>query len=103
MLLAMGGYTVWALLAAGAWYAAMSLVTFGAFWVDKRRAVRGDRRTPEKTLHTLSLLGGFPGAAGAMLLIRHKNRKPWFIAVTVGCALLHAGVWTGLVYLLLRG
>ncbi len=56
-------------------YAAMSLVTFAAFALDKRAAVKGLRRTPEATLHTLELFGGWPGALLAMSFVRHKNRK----------------------------
>ena len=43
-------------------YAAMSAVTFMAYGWDKRRARTGGRRVPERTLQTLALLGGWPGA-----------------------------------------
>ena len=59
-------------------YLMMSLVTFIAYAVDKRAAVRGAWRTPESTLHTLELLGGWPGAWLAQRLLRHKSVKTSF-------------------------
>ena len=43
-------------------YALVSIVTFVVYGFDKRRAVHGGRRVPERTLHGLELLGGWPGA-----------------------------------------
>jgi len=81
------------------WYLPLSLVTFINFARDKHAASRGDRRTPERALHMLELLGGFAGALLAMLLLRHKNRKPSYWLVTVLIAAAHVGVWVYLVLL----
>lgn len=43
-------------------YGLFSAVTFAAYRFDKSAARAGRRRTPESTLHTLALLGGWPGA-----------------------------------------
>ena len=59
-------------------YATMSVVTFWVYSVDKRAAVRGRRRVPERTLHRLALLGGWPGAAVAQQVLRHKTIKASF-------------------------
>ena len=80
-------------------YAVVSLTTFIAFALDKRRAQRDIRRIPEATLHLLELLGGFPGAFLAMKFLRHKNRKPRFIAITFAVAALHILLWTLAIYL----
>ncbi|MBR1811919.1 MAG: DUF1294 domain-containing protein [Clostridia bacterium] len=45
---------------------------------DKRKAVKGKWRVPEKTLFLLALLGGSPAVYLTMLLVRHKTRKPAF-------------------------
>jgi uncharacterized membrane protein YsdA (DUF1294 family) len=76
------------------WIALASLVTFAAFAVDKRAAIRGDRRTPEATLLMLAAAGGAAGGVAAQQLFRHKTRKEpfrsllWAIAVAqaVGAA-----------------
>jgi uncharacterized membrane protein YsdA (DUF1294 family)/cold shock CspA family protein len=59
-------------------YLSLSLLTFIAYSFDKSQAKRGAQRTPESTLHILSLLGGWPGAALAQQLIRHKSSKKEF-------------------------
>lgn len=75
-------------------YGLASLVTFIAFYRDKRAAIIGSWRTPERTLHLLELAGGFPGAFAAMFLIRHKNRKWTFVAITVLIAIAHLAAWS---------
>ena len=74
-------------------YTLMSLFTVAVYLLDKRRAIHAARRIPERTLHTLELLGGWPGALVAQQVFRHKNRKPRFFLVTWLIAALHAAVW----------
>ncbi len=83
--------TLW-LIAAGL-YGSASIATFLVYWHDKRAAVRGGSRVPEKTLHGLEFLGGWPGALAAQQLIRHKNRKVRFFLVTWSIGLLHGAAW----------
>lgn len=59
----------------------LSFATFVAYWWDKRKAVSGAWRTPESTLHLLSLAGGWPGAWVAQRVVRHKNAKPAFMRI----------------------
>ncbi len=70
-------------------YAAMSLVSFLAYRDDKVRAERGRRRTPEKTLHALDLLGGWPGGLLAQQAFRHKSSKGSFQAMFWATVLLN--------------
>ena len=53
----------------------LSVIVYG--W-DKWVAQRGARRVPEKYLHLLALLGGWPGAWLAQRCFRHKTVKPAF-------------------------
>lgn len=62
------------------YYVAISVVTFAAFCLDKRRAVRHEYRISESVLLGLSLAGGAVGGIVAMRLVRHKTRK-WRFAV----------------------
>ncbi len=62
-----------ALLALGA-----SAVAFVVYARDKAAARADGRRTPERSLHLLALVGGWPGALAAQQLLRHKSRKPAF-------------------------
>lgn len=60
--------------------AAVNLLTFLAYGLDKRKAVRNgqrskhpSRRIPEATLLLFAALGGSPAALLAMYLFRHKT------------------------------
>lgn len=56
-------------------YVAASSFTFMAYGLDKSAARRKKYRTPEKTLHLLALIGGWPGATVAQSVFRHKSKK----------------------------
>ena len=56
---------------------------FLLFFLDKRKAQRGQRRISEKTLHLATLAGAAPGAWAAIFLLHHKNRKAAFWSVTL--------------------
>ena len=75
------------------WYAVASVVTFCVYWVDKRKAELRAWRVPEKTLHTLALVGGWPGALLAVKKLRHKSSKPSFLVVLWAIAGLHVLLW----------
>ena len=64
------------------WVLLSSLIAFAAHGLDKRAARLGRRRTPERTLHLLELIGGWPGALLAMKVFRHKTRKASYFLVT---------------------
>jgi|JI6StandDraft_1071083.scaffolds.fasta_scaffold51081_2 uncharacterized membrane protein YsdA (DUF1294 family) len=62
-------------------YAAVSLLTFLIYAIDKSAARAGRWRTPKATLHLLALAGGWPGALLAQQWLRHKSAKRSFRAV----------------------
>ena len=78
--------------------ALLCCVTFAVYWTDKLAAQRGRWRTPEKTLHLLDLLGGWPGGWLAQRLLRHKSRKAAFRAVFWMTVVLHCAVLGAYVY-----
>ena len=57
----------------------INLITFLSMYIDKRKAKKGKRRIPEKTLFTLVFLGGGIGGITGMYLFRHKTKKIRFI------------------------
>ena len=59
-------------------YLVASGFTFLVYAKDKWAARRARWRTKESTLHTLALIGGWPGAVIAQQLLRHKSRKDAF-------------------------
>ncbi|PKF61046.1 DUF1294 domain-containing protein [Psychromonas sp. psych-6C06] len=60
-------------------YLIISLLTILAYAKDKYSAQHNKWRTPESTLHLLSVLGGWPGAMFAQQQLRHKTSKSEFI------------------------
>ena len=81
-------------------YYGASIITYGCYSRDKKAAQNAGRRTPESTLHLMSLVGGWPGALIAQVLLRHKTRKPSFLVgywftVIVNCIALGVIVGKG--------
>jgi uncharacterized membrane protein YsdA (DUF1294 family) len=72
--------------------AVLSGASFVAYAADKRRAGTGRRRIPERTLHLLALLGGWPGALAGQRRFRHKTRKVSFQVVFWAVVLLHVAI-----------
>lgn len=63
----------------------INVVTWLAYYDDKKSSISGGWRIPERTLHAFTLIGGTPSAWIAQKKLRHKNRKQsfqlmfWFI------------------------
>ena len=97
-----GSVSLW--LTGGTWlpllaYGVASVLAYGLYWHDKQQARAGQWRTPEKVLHGVELLGGWPGALLAQQMFRHKTRKlsyqlSFWLIVTV-----HQVVWIDALFL----
>lgn len=59
-------------------YVVFSGLSVLAYRADKAAARKGAWRTPEKTLHMIDLLGGWPGGLIAQQAFRHKTAKQSF-------------------------
>ncbi len=81
---------------------AMSVITWLAYWIDKRAARRDAQRTPEATLHLLEFLGGWPGALIAQRGLHHKNRKRGYQRVFWAIVLLHGAALLACLHVLGR-
>lgn len=81
------------MLAIVGWYAVMSIVTFVVFGLDKWMATGDGRRVPEKLLHALEALGGWPGALLGMRVAHHKSRKKSYLIVYWLIVTAHVGGW----------
>jgi uncharacterized membrane protein YsdA (DUF1294 family) len=82
-------------------YGLLSVVTFGAYALDKASAGAGEVRVPEFSLHVLEVLGGWPGALVAQASYRHKTRKAAFQAVYWGMVVTNLLILA--LYILWRG
>ena len=77
----------------------LSLITFIAYGVDKKKAIKGKYRTKEKTLLSLSFFGGAFGGYPAMLIFRHKTKgEHWYFTAV---NLLGLAIYTTLMILLI--
>lgn len=90
--LAVFGMVRWAV---PAFYAAVNLLLFLAYWLDKEAARKAAQRTPEARLHLLALIGGWPGALLAQRLFRHKSSKRSFQQIYWTTVVLHCAalIW----------
>jgi uncharacterized membrane protein YsdA (DUF1294 family)/cold shock CspA family protein len=71
-------------------YVVASLLAFLIYAKDKSAAKSGSWRTPESTLHLISLFCGWPGALIAQQTLRHKSKKQSFrfvfwVTVVLNC------------------
>ncbi|WP_276486616.1 DUF1294 domain-containing protein [Ectopseudomonas mendocina] len=80
-------------------YLLASLLSFAQYWLDKRSALTGSRRTPENTLHLVELAGGWPGALIAQQTFRHKTRKASYQAIFWLIVAAHQAFWIDLLLL----
>ncbi len=78
---------------------AMSLLSYALYATDKRAAQQSRWRVPERTLHLLALLGGWPGALLAQRRLRHKTAKPRFLLMFWLTALGHVAAVAALLAL----
>lgn len=69
--------------------AVVNAAAFCAFGMDKRKAIKGKWRIPERTLLLLALAGGSAGALLGMLAFRHKTQKKKFTIGIPVILLLH--------------
>lgn len=58
---------------------ALSVASFVAYGIDKRLAQRQSSRISEKTLHTIDLVGGWPGGWLGRRTFHHKTIKRSFV------------------------
>ena len=68
-------------------------LAFIMYAVDKSAARKGASRTPENTLHMISLAGGWPGALVAQQTFRHKTQKQSFRSVFWLTVLVNTGAF----------
>ncbi|MDG9882569.1 DUF1294 domain-containing protein [Pseudomonas sp. GD04058] len=80
-------------------YLLMSLVCAGLYWHDKRQALAQGQRIPEKVLHLLEFLGGWPGALVGQQAWRHKTRKLSYQLVFWMIVLIHQAIWVDWLFL----
>ena len=82
-------------------YILMSAVSFCAYAIDKRKAIKDKRRIPENTLLAIDLAFGFPGGFIAQRTLRHKTAKLSYQVKYWGVAIVHLGAWAAAAYMLL--
>ncbi len=71
------------------YYLIISMITATAYGIDKRAAINEEQRIPEILLHTMALLGGWPGALISQQLFRHKTIKVPFRIVFWGTVIIN--------------
>lgn len=80
----------------------MSGATFVVYWIDKRRAKKDQWRISERKLHTMEMLGGWPGAIFARQWLRHKTMKASYRLMFWLIVVVHLGAIGAVVALALQ-
>lgn len=62
-----------------AYFVIINIIGFFIMWLDKRKAIKGLWRIPEKTLFIITALGGGIGTTIGMYVFRHKTQKIQFV------------------------
>ena len=90
------------MMAYGGYLILLSIITFFAYHLDKKKAEKGKWRTKEATLLLMSFLGGAFGGYPAMLIFRHKTKAEhwYFTFLNIFGLLLHIAVMAVLYFLL---
>lgn len=57
----------------------INIIGFLIMWLDKRKAIKGSWRIPEKTLFIITAIGGGIGTIAGMYTFRHKTKKLNFV------------------------
>lgn len=61
------------------YFVVINIIGFFIMWLDKRKAIKGSWRIPEKTLFIITALGGGIGTTAGMYAFRHKTQKIQFV------------------------
>ena len=61
------------------YFIVINIIGFFIMWLDKRKAIKGSWRIPEKTLFIITALGGGIGTIAGMYTFRHKTEKIQFV------------------------
>ena len=61
------------------YFIVINIIGFFIMWLDKRKAIKGSWRIPEKTLFIITVLGGGIGTIAGMYTFRHKTQKIQFV------------------------
>jgi len=80
-------------------YAVLSVATMAVYGRDKWAAKHQRWRTPERTLHLLALLGGWPGAMLGQKIFSHKTSKRSFQRLFMLSVLCNLLMLSGFFYL----
>lgn len=73
-------------------YLLLNVLAFGLYGLDKRAAIDGRWRVPERTLLAVALVGGSLGAVTAQRILRHKTRKEPFRTRLMLIVALHVAI-----------
>ncbi len=63
----------------GWYFILLNIFCFMLIGYDKRRALKGLYRIPEKVMFLVALIGGATGVYLGMKTFRHKTKKPGFV------------------------
>jgi len=73
--------------------AAINIITFAMYGIDKKRAIKDQWRIPEKTLLGAAFIGGSLGALAGMKAFRHKTKHGKFKVLIPVFLMMHIAIF----------
>lgn len=83
-----------------AYFVFINVITFLAFYFDKKAAIANARRISERMLLSLAFIGGSPLAIVAMQKFRHKTVKQPFLTMLIAIIVIQVILIIGMLYYL---
>lgn len=75
------------------WIFGVNAITAIFYVNDKTMSrIKNASRTPERNLHLMGILGGWPAALLAIQILRHKSSKPDYIFTVWATAVANIGI-----------
>lgn len=84
-------------------FISINIVIFVMYFLDKRAAIKGAWRIPERVFHNFTFIGGNFGALLGQKIFKHKKAKKSFMQMFVAVTIMQVVIAIGILYYFSKG